>query len=216
MHKGSNLAGSGSFRLIFLDVSLLSMVFCLESSLPCSSILATARISVVRKVGSALLITLALFSGLSRSNHILVQQQAKFLSSTWGRGLFSFFVGSLQFSNWNMLDLTVGGFMMILGCLAMGVSMATARGLKTLKVRIKDESTLKRKWKEHDVNRDGSLDVKELTAFLQDARVNMSRNEVAAVFLALDKNFDDRISYQELLEWWKSAGTHEPDRILIV
>ena len=105
---------------------------------------------------------------------------------------------------------------MCVGVTAVGVGMTTARDLKTLKIRIKDEATLKRKWKEHDVDKDGSLDVKELTAFVQDARVDMSRNEVAAVFLALDKNFDDRISYQELLEWWKSAGTKEPDRILIV
>ena len=106
--------------------------------------------------------------------------------------------------------------MMFVGVTAVGVGMATARDLKRLKIRIKDEATLKRKWKAHDVNRDGALDVKELTAFLQDANVNMSRNEVAAVFLALDKNFDDRISYQEFLDWWKSAGKHEPDRILIV
>lgn len=105
---------------------------------------------------------------------------------------------------------------MFVGITAVGVGLATARDLKTLKVRIKDEATLKRKWKEHDVDKDGTLDVKELTAFLHDARVNMSRNEVAAVFLALDKDFDDRVSYQELLDWWKSAGKQEPDKILIV
>jgi len=59
---------------------------------------------------------------------------------------------------------------------------------------------LEKKWKKHDVKKDGYLDIKGLSAFIRETQVNMTRNELTAAFLALDKNFDDRVSYQELLK----------------
>lgn len=94
-------------------------------------------------------------------------------------------VGTLQVSNFNILDWAVGGFMMFVGVLAMGVGLATARQMRLLRFAMKDEATMKQKWQEHDLNADGFLDIKELTAFVSDAGVNMSRNEIAAAFLAL-------------------------------
>jgi hypothetical protein len=128
---------------------------------------------------------------------------AKFLNYTWGRGALYFFVGSLQVSNWNMLDWAVGGFMMFTGATAIGVGIATARNLRLLKFAVKDEDMLKAKWKEHDADGSGKLDIKELTHFVADAGVDMSRNEIAASFLALDKNFDDCIAYEEFYSWWQ-------------
>lgn len=141
---------------------------------------------------------------------------AKFLDFTWGRGALYFFVGSLQAANWNMLDWAVGGFMMFVGVTAMGVGIAAARDLKLLKHSIQTEQDLKRMWDEHDVDKNGSLDVKELTHFVEDCNVPMSRNEIAATFLALDKNFDDRISYEEFYSWWTSAGTYGAQGSMVV
>jgi hypothetical protein len=84
-----------------------------------------------------------------------------------------------------MLDWAVGGFMIFVGVVAMGVGMATANQMRLVRFAVKDETTLKEKWKEHDANGDGSLDVKELTAFVNDAGVTMTRNEIAAFYLAL-------------------------------
>ena len=75
-----------------------------------------------------------------------------------------------------------------------------------LKFSIEDEQQLKEKWDAHDVNKNGKLDVKEFTAFVRDAKVEMTRNEIAAAFLALDKNFDDQISYEEIYHWWTASG----------
>jgi hypothetical protein len=133
---------------------------------------------------------------------------AKFLEFTWGRGALYFFVGSLQVSNWNMLDWAVGGFMMFTGVTAIGVGIAAAQDLRLLKFAVKDEDMLKAKWKEHDADGNDKLDVKELTQFVADAGVDMSRNEIAASFLALDKNFDDTIAYEEFYSWWTAAGTY--------
>ena len=88
--------------------------------------------------------------------------------------------------------------------------------MRLLKFSIKNETQLKEKWIEHDKNHNGSLDVKELTAFIRDAGVDMSRNEVAAAFLALDKNFDDQITYEELYYWWKASGALGADNTMAV
>jgi hypothetical protein len=109
----------------------------------------------------------------------------KFLEFTLGRGMFFFFVGTLQIANWNMLDWAVGGFMIFVGVVSIGVGIATARQMRLLRFAVKDEAQLKKKWAEHDADGNGTLDVKELTAFVQDADVGMTRNEIAATFMAL-------------------------------
>lgn len=106
--------------------------------------------------------------------------------------------------------------MMFVGIVALCAGVATARDLRLLKMRIKDESTLKQKWKDHDVNKDGKLDIKELSAFIRDERIKISRNEVAAAFMALDKDFDDQVSYEEFLQWWRSASVIEAEGVFCV
>jgi len=106
--------------------------------------------------------------------------------------------------------------MMFTGVTAMGVGISAARNLKLLKFSLKDERMLKSKWNKSDADNNGLLDVKELTAFSSDAGVDMSRNEIAAVFLSLDKNFDDKISYEEFYAWWLAAGTYGADQSLSV
>lgn len=114
-----------------------------------------------------------------------IRFHAKFLDFTWGRGALYFFVGTLQVSNWNMLDWAVGGFMIFVGITAIGAGIASARDLKLLKFSLADEAKLKEKFAAHDANGDGKLDVKELTVFVRDSGIEMNRNEIAAVFLAL-------------------------------
>jgi hypothetical protein len=134
-----------------------------------------------------------------------VRMYAKFLEYTWGRGVLFFFSGSLQITNFNMLDWAVGGFMMFVGVTAIIVGMATAKDLRLFKFSIKDEADLKAKWATYDSNGDGQLDVKEVTLFVKEAGVDMNRNEIAATYMTLDKNFDDKISFEEMFYWWKAA-----------
>lgn len=131
-----------------------------------------------------------------------VRYYAKFLEYTSGRGLFFFFCGSLQVTNFNMLDWAVGGFMMFVGVTAMIAGFMAARDLRLFRFSIASESDLESKWKTYDVNGNGSLDVKELTRFIEDSGVDMTRNEVASVYMALDKNFDETITYEEFYYWW--------------
>ena len=46
------------------------------------------------------------------------------------------------------------------------------------------------------------MDVKELTRFIAGSGVDMTRNEIASVFMALDKNFDEKITFEEFYFWW--------------
>jgi hypothetical protein len=116
-----------------------------------------------------------------------IHYYAGFLQFTWGRGALYFFVGTLQASNINILDWCVGGFMIFVGVTAMLVGMAAARDLRLLKHSLQTEEQLKDEWKRSDADGNGYLDVKELTNFINAARVEMTRNEVAAIFLALGK-----------------------------
>eukprot|EP00934_Nitzschia_sp_Nitz4_P003910 Nitzschia sp. Nitz4//scaffold32_size149145//59066//59968//NITZ4_002877-RA/size149145-augustus-gene-0.36-mRNA-1//1//CDS//3329548063//3900//frame0 len=131
-----------------------------------------------------------------------VRYYAKFLEFTAGRGAFFFFCGSLQATNFNMLDWAVGGFMMFVGVTAIIAGIMAARDLRLFKFSIANETDLKAKWKQYDANGNDSLDVKELTVFIKESGIDMTRNEVASVFMALDKNFDDCISYEEFYYWW--------------
>lgn len=59
----------------------------------------------------------------------------KFLEFTLGRGVFFFFVGSLQITNFNMLDWAVGGYMMFVGFVAVG-GESTTRARKNISCRV--------------------------------------------------------------------------------
>jgi hypothetical protein len=130
---------------------------------------------------------------------------AKFLEYTWGRGGLYIFCGSLQVTNVNILDWCVGGWMVLVGITAIIVGMSTQKQLRILKLSIKSEGDLKQKWSQYDTSGSGSLDIKELTSFVRGEGIEMSSNEVAATFMALDKNFDDRITFEEFQTWWMNT-----------
>lgn len=130
----------------------------------------------------------------------------KFLEYTWGRGVFFFFVGSLQFTNFNMLDWAVGGYMMFVGVTAIIAGIATARDLKLLKFSIKSEDDLKQKWEQYDADGNGVLDVKELSIFVRESGINMTKNEIASTYMTLDKNFDEKLTYEEFYMWWMNSN----------
>jgi hypothetical protein len=115
-----------------------------------------------------------------------------------------------------MLDWVVGGYMMFVGVTAMAVGIIASRDLYLFKFSIHSEADLKEKWAHYDVNGDGVLDIKELTAFIKESGVDMSRNEIAATFMALDRNFDEHISYEEFYFWWNASNKLGAERSISV
>lgn len=131
---------------------------------------------------------------------------AKFLEYVWGRGLLYFFCGVLQIANWSIVDWIVGGYMIFVGVTSITVGFAAASRLRELKGSITNDKDLEKLWKEHDKNGDGDLNVQELLAFSKAAGVEMTKNETSAAFMAIDKNFDERLTYEEFHEWWSGGG----------
>jgi Ca2+-binding EF-hand superfamily protein len=92
------------------------------------------------------------------------------------------------------------------GVVAVLAGLAAAKSMRLFHFSIKDESDLKKKWDQYDVDNSDSLDVKELTVFVRESGIDMTRNEVASTYMALDKNFDEKITYEEFYMWWMSHG----------
>ena len=138
-----------------------------------------------------------------------IRWYCKFLEYSWGRGLLYFYVGSIQVMNFNILDWTVGGYMVFVGIITITSAFQTVKDLRKFRLSIINESDLREKWLRYDTDGNGSLDARELTKFVKDSGVDMTRNEIASTFLALDKNFDDKISYEEFYFWWMGEQEKE-------
>ena len=100
--------------------------------------------------------------------------------------------------------------MMFVGVTAIIAGVMAARDLRLFKFSIANEEDLKNKWNKYDVDGSGSLDVKELTVFVRESGIEMTRNEIASVYMALDKNFDDKITYEEFYFWWMGEDQKPP------
>lgn len=144
--------------------------------------------------------------GVGRTLEETVRLYFKFLEFSWGRGALYFFVGTLQF-NINLIDGLVGGFMMFVGATAIAAGIKSAQDLKQLRAAIRNESDLKARWNRYDKDGSGHLSIEELSDFLKDAGITMTNHEVVSAYMALNKNFDDKLSYDELLEWWANPMT---------
>mmetsp|Transcript_5074 Transcript_5074/g.7850 ORF Transcript_5074/g.7850 Transcript_5074/m.7850 type:complete len:271 (+) Transcript_5074:474-1286(+) len=140
-----------------------------------------------------------------------IRYYAKFLEYTWGRGMLYFFVGTLQASHWNVMDWAVGGWMMLTGLIAIMVGGSAGKKLQEIRSSIDSEATLKQQWEKTDANSDGSLDLAEFANFVKRSGVRMSQNEIAAAFLAIDKNHDEKITFEEFFYWWSGPNTDGGD-----
>lgn len=140
-----------------------------------------------------------------------VRFYAKFLEKIWGRGLLYFFVGTLQISNWNLIDWIVGGFMMLVGVMACVAGVKVAHDLRRVRATIKDEKDLKTKWKKYDKGSKGFWSMDDLSAFIKDSGKNLAQNEVVAAYMAINRSMDDKLSYEELKAWWSRAGSRDAE-----
>ena len=132
-----------------------------------------------------------------------VRFYAKFLEFTWGRGLLYVFVGTLQVANGNLIDWLVGTFMVLVGTTAGISGIQTAHALRRFRMTIKDERDAKAKFRSYDVGNKGYLTLPELQKWLHDAGFTMSTNQGVSAYLAINKNFDDKLLQDEMVEFWE-------------
>ena len=79
-------------------------------------------------------------------------------------------------------------------------AMTQARALRDASL---SETDIKSKFQAADRNRDGLLDTSELAILISALGCDLSRNELEAALVTLDKDGDDRVSYEEFIEWYK-------------
>lgn len=127
--------------------------------------------------------------------------QARFLRFRWGRGVLFFFAGSLQFSHWSILNVIVGGIMMLLGLISIGTGRRAADKLGELRRSIPDENALQRNFTAHD-SLNGFLGVNDFVSLVGSLGLEFGPNETEAAFAAIDLDNDGQISYEDFKQWW--------------
>jgi len=149
------------------------------------------------------------FSYLKRFRSIL-NENAKFLTFTWGRGLFYMFAGSLMVSQFNLFDMAIGGWMCFVGFTSVVVGATTANKLTDLKLSLASEKVVKEKFQEMDADGSGNLDSKELAQLCKSLGSSLDHNELEAALMTMDCNKDGQISFDEFMGWW-AGWKHEKD-----
>lgn len=137
--------------------------------------------------------------------HRWILEQMSFLRFTWGRGLLYFFSGSLQmvlFTKWNMI---AGGAMILLGIASVILGQLASKKLKSLVKKIGNRNNLLEKFKMHDKDHDGYLNVREFRYFVKDMNVKLSDDELNNAFMAIDRDVDRKITFQDLSNWYANA-----------
>ena len=130
----------------------------------------------------------------------------RILDYTWGRGILYAFVGSLQMSQPNKVNLLVGTYMIVVGLVALSSSIGAGKKLAQLREAIDSQRNLKVYFTELDADRNGLLSEKEFAILLGSLEVDVSYQELVACFNAIDKNDDDSISFEEFNAWWAAWG----------
>jgi len=149
---------------------------------------------------------------LENKEHLLPQKyldmiriEALFLYRPYGRSAFYFFVGVLMVSQNDYLSLAfcVGVYTSVVGAIIFVASRSAMDQARALKAAAFDEATIKRKFLAADRDKNGTLDTAELAVLCADLGCNLSRNELEAALVVLDKDGNGAISYDEFLEWYQ-------------
>jgi len=144
-------------------------------------------------------------------DHVFTQQylnvlrrEALIIFRPNGRALFYLFVGVLIISVSDIMSASflVGCFTAAVGAIVFVASRSAMAQARALRDAALSESVIKAKFQAADRNRDGLLDTSELALLISALGCNLSRNELEAALFTLDKNGDDRVSYEEFIEWY--------------
>lgn len=143
---------------------------------------------------------LNLFAKLAPTYRATLFYYCKFLQRTWGRGLFYFFVGSLQFAPLDPLSLLLGLYMMSLGVICIAIGRKTALNLSKLRGAIYSENKLQQSFKKFA--KQGTIERDGFQKLLKSFDVQMSKSELDMAFDLIESNCNNQIDFHEFLSWW--------------
>uniref|UniRef100_A0A7S2EDZ4 EF-hand domain-containing protein n=1 Tax=Trieres chinensis TaxID=1514140 RepID=A0A7S2EDZ4_TRICV len=131
-----------------------------------------------------------------------VRKYALFLDFIWGRGCLYFFIGSLQFSLMNMIDITVGLFMCFVGIAYVWFGMKAAKKLSQLRKSLFSEEELRDKFNAADTRQAGTIDYGQFRVLMRTFGIVLNNTEAESAFLRLDKSGEGQVTFEEFLVWW--------------
>eukprot|EP00555_Chaetoceros_dichaeta_P005271 CAMPEP_0198269204 /NCGR_PEP_ID=MMETSP1447-20131203/40438_1 /TAXON_ID=420782 /ORGANISM="Chaetoceros dichaeta, Strain CCMP1751" /LENGTH=250 /DNA_ID=CAMNT_0043960697 /DNA_START=114 /DNA_END=863 /DNA_ORIENTATION=- len=133
--------------------------------------------------------------------HRVILNHFEILRFTWGRGLFYLFSGSIQFcllTTWNMI---CGGYMILLGFLAIYVGRRAHKKMDVMCKNIANNDTIRTKFYAYDKDRDGFLNVQEFKEFTESMDIDLSYDDFVATFTVIDSDADKKISLKDFQKW---------------
>lgn len=140
-----------------------------------------------------------------------IHKYALFLRFLWGRGSLYFVIGTLQLYQIDLLNLIAGGYMCAVGILYILVGKRTAAKLKTLRKAIYSEQTLRTKYNDADIEREG-LNMSQFKTLCFNLGLDLTRRELEAAFGHIQsKSNSERLSYEEFLAWWNEDAAQQVD-----
>mmetsp|Transcript_27615 Transcript_27615/g.55759 ORF Transcript_27615/g.55759 Transcript_27615/m.55759 type:complete len:157 (+) Transcript_27615:741-1211(+) len=133
---------------------------------------------------------------------------------TWGRGGLYAFAGSLLHTQPSKVNVGVGVYMIFVGVVALISSLAAGKKLAEVREALDSKRELRNMFDMHDADGNGSLKPAEFAGLCSDLGVVVSYQELVACFNAIDKNDDDKVTYDEMVAWWRSWGSTKLPRHL--
>mmetsp|Transcript_31465 Transcript_31465/g.46090 ORF Transcript_31465/g.46090 Transcript_31465/m.46090 type:complete len:261 (-) Transcript_31465:397-1179(-) len=132
---------------------------------------------------------------------------AQFLGTLWGKGLYFLFCGTLMVAQWSGMELAVGLYVAVLGGYMLWSGHKTQKKLTNLKAQLENEDVLKKKFKEFDKDRSGSLDDDELVQLCKSLGSDLTKAELESAILLMDRDHSGKIELQEFLYWWTGGSS---------
>lgn len=144
----------------------------------------------------------------------------KFLTRTWGRGFFYMFIGSIALSQWTLLNVLIGGYMVVMGAACVSLGWNTAEQINTLKHQLQkgeevpvqepDSAMVKETFQKFDTDKSGYIYPSELKSVCRDLGMDLTDGDVEAAVRYMDTDSAGRIEFAEFKKWWVSTNVFAP------
>lgn len=131
-----------------------------------------------------------------------VSKYALFLNFVWGRGILFFVSGTLQLTQSGIPDLIVGGYMCLIGIVYIFVGIQTSKKLQTLRSQLFTPTQLRDKFNSADSDNTGTLTMGQFKVLTDNMGLDLNRRETEAVFMCMDKDNNDVLTFEEFQDWW--------------
>ncbi len=133
-----------------------------------------------------------------------------FLQISWTKGIIYFMIGMFQFYQYTMLNMICSVFVIILSVLSMWLDYVATSILSSMRLSIKSEADITYLYKGFNKEYDGFLTRFEFKRMLLAlGEYDADYNIFVAVLAIVDVNNNQRVTYDDLLNWYESFDADE-------